>query len=101
MAIIRYSSPTPTAYPPKWAFGGGVAFDCPVTAARNACPVCPSLNLAPFMAKALVAETVLAKTVVKVPSGVFTACWRNVEVRTGMPDRKESGLAKLAGAVLR
>ena len=38
MAIIRYSSPTPTAYPANWPFGGGVAFTWPVTVARNACP---------------------------------------------------------------
>jgi hypothetical protein len=73
-AITRYSSPTPTAYPPKWAFGGGVVFDWPVTVARNACPVCPSLNVASFMVKALVDKMVFANTVVNVPSGVFTAC---------------------------
>jgi hypothetical protein len=57
--------------------------------------------VAPFTVKALVDETVLANTTVNVPSGVFTTRWCNVEVRTGMPDRKESGLAKLAGEAFR
>ena len=100
-AIIRYSSPTPRGYPPKWAFCGGVAFRWPVTVARNACLVCPSLNVVPLMVKALVDEIVFANTTVNVPTPVFTACWCNVEVRTGMPDRNESGFAKLAGAVFR
>jgi len=53
------------------------------------------------MVKALVDKMVFANTVVNVPSGVFTACWCNVEVRIGMPDRKESWFAKFAGAVFR
>ena len=53
------------------------------------------------MVKALAGEMVLANTAVNVPTPVFTACWCNVEVKTGMPDRNESGFAKLAGALFR
>jgi tetratricopeptide (TPR) repeat protein len=74
----HYSSPTPTAYPLKWAFGGGVGFPWPVIVARNDCPVCPSLNVAPLRVKALADEIVFSNTVVNVPSGVFTASDRHL-----------------------
>ena len=53
------------------------------------------------MVKAVANEMLFANTAVNVPTPVFTACWCNVEVWIGMPDRNESGFAKLAGAVFR
>jgi len=54
------------------------------------------------MVKALVEEIVSANTAVKVPAaGSAMACWCSLDVCTGMPDRNESGFAKLAGALFK
>jgi hypothetical protein len=52
--------------------------------------------------KVLVDKIALKNTAVNVPPAVSTTiCWCNFEVCTGVPERKESGFEKLAGALLR
>lgn len=94
------SLPLPTAYPPKLPLVGELRW--PVTVARNPWPLPPSLNVVPLMVKALVEEIVSANAAVKVPAtGSAMACWCSLDVCTGMPDRNESGFAKLAGALFK